>query len=67
MGKRIWQAFTDPTVRDLWFDRQGELDRILRADSNAEKVRNAFKMYNARVQHVLEGVPQTMIQDLGKA
>ena len=26
LGKRIWQAFTDPTVRDLWFDRQGELD-----------------------------------------
>ena len=67
LGKRIWQAFTDPTVRDLWFDRQGELDRILRADPNAEKVRNAFKMYNARVQHVLEGAPQTMIQDLGKA
>ena len=67
LGKRIWQAFTDPTVRDLWFDRQGELDRILKADPNAEKVRNAFKMYNARVQHVLEGVPQTMIQDLGKA
>ena len=67
LGKRIWQAFTDPTVRDLWFDRQGELDRILRADPNAEKVRNAFKMYNARVQHVLEGMPQTMIQDLGKA
>lgn len=67
LAKRIWQAFTDPTVRDLWFDRQGELDRILRADPNAEKVRNAFKMYNARVQHVLEGVPQTMIQDLGKA
>ena len=67
LGKRIWQAFTDPTVRDLWFDRQGELDRILKADPNAEKVRNAFKMYNARVQHVLEGVPQTLIQDLGKA
>ena len=67
LGKRIWQAFTDPTVRDLWFDRQGELDRILKADPNAEKVRNAFKMYNARVQHVLEGAPQTMIQDLGKA
>ena len=67
LGKRIWQAFTDPTVRDLWFDRQGELDRILRADPNAEKVRNAFKMYNARVQHVLEGAPQTMIQDLVKA
>jgi len=67
LGKRIWQAFTDPTVRDLWFDRQGELDRILRADPKAEKVRNAFKMYNARVQHTLEGVPQTMIQDLGKA
>ena len=67
LGKRIWQAFTDPTVRDLWFDRQGELERILKADPNAEKVRNAFKMYNARVQHVLEGAPQTMIQDLGKA
>ena len=67
LGKRIWQAFTDPTVRDLWFDRQGELERILKADPNAGKVRNAFKMYNARVQHVLEGVPQTMIQDLGKA
>ena len=67
LAKRIWQAFTDPTVRDLWFDRQGELDRILKADPNAEKVRNAFKMYNARVQHVLEGAPQTMIQDLGKA
>ena len=67
LGKRIWQAFTDPTVRDLWFDRQGELERILRADPNAEEVRNAFKMYNARVQHTLEGVPQTMIQDLGKA
>ena len=67
LGKRIMQAFADPTIRDLWFDRQGELDRILRADPKAEKVRNAFKMYNARVQHVLEGVPQTMIQDLGKA
>ena len=67
LGKRIWQAFTDPTVRDLWFDRQGELERILKADPNAGKVRNAFKMYNARVQHVLEGAPQTMIQDLGKA
>ena len=67
LAKRIMQAFTDPTVRDLWFDRQGELERILKADPNAEKVRNAFKMYNARVQHVLEGVPQTMIQDLGKA
>ena len=68
-AKRIWQAvnLTDPTVRDLWFDRQGELERILKTDPNAEKVRNAFKMYNARVQHVLEGAPQTMIQDLGKA
>ena len=67
LAKRIMQAFTDPTVRDLWFDRQGELDRILRADPDAKAVRNAFKMYNARVQHILEGVPQTMIQDLGKA
>ena len=67
LAKRIMQAFTDPTVRDLWFDRQGELDRILRADPDAKAVRNAFKMYNARVQHILEGVPQTMIQDLGRA
>lgn len=67
LGKRIWQAFTDPTVRDLWFDRQGELERILKADPNAEKVRNAFKMYNAKTQNTLEGAPQQAVRDLGKA
>ena len=67
-AKRIWQAvnLTDPTVRDLWFDRQGELERILKADPNAQAFRNGFKMYGAKTQNTLEGAPAAMVDALVK-
>ena len=68
LGKRIWQAvnLTDPAVRDLWFDRQGELERILKADPNAQAFRNGFKMYGAKTQNTLEGAPAAMVDALVK-
>lgn len=68
LGKRIWQAvnLTDPTVRDLWFDRQGELERILKTDPNAQAFRNGFKMYGAKTQNTLEGAPAAMVDALVK-
>ena len=67
-AKRIWQAvnLTDPTVRDLWFDRQGELERILKTDPNAQAFRNGFKMYGAKTQNTLEGAPAAMVDALVK-
>lgn len=54
LASRLMKYVRSPEFADKWADRQGELDRIMKADPNATPVRHAFKTYNARVQHQLE-------------
>lgn len=54
LARRLMTYVRSPEFADKWADRQGELERIMRADPRATPVRHAFKGYNARVQHQLE-------------
>ncbi len=51
--KRLWQVITSDRVKDLWADKQGELERIVKklpGNALALAVRNGWKAYNAQVQ-----------------
>ena len=51
--KRLWQVITSDRVKDLWADKQGELERIVKklpGNDLALAVRNGWKAYNAKVQ-----------------
>jgi len=52
-AKRLWQVITSDRVKDLWADKQGELERIVKklpGNALALAVRNGWKAYNAQVQ-----------------
>ena len=52
-AKRLWQVITSDRVKDLWADKQGELERIVKklpGNALALAVRNGWKAYNAKVQ-----------------
>lgn len=52
-SKRLWQVITSDRVKDLWADKQGELERIVKklpGNALALAVRNGWKAYNAQVQ-----------------
>ena len=52
-AKRLWQVLTSDRVKDLWADKQGELERIVKklpGNDLALAVRNGWKAYNAQVQ-----------------
>lgn len=55
-----------PEFADAWSDRQGELERILRADPTAKRMRDAFKTYNAKTQHQLERDVEPRFHELTK-
>lgn len=70
-SQRIVDALNDPDFIDRWADRQGELDRIFKQSTGknrtlAEKMRNGFKNYNARVNHQIERDIMPMIEALTK-
>lgn len=53
MAKRLWQVITSDRVKDLWADKQGELERIVKklpGNDLALAMRNGWKAYNAQVQ-----------------
>jgi len=52
-AKRLWQVITSDRVKDLWADKQGELERIVKklpGNDLALAMRNGWKAYNAQVQ-----------------
>lgn len=52
-ARRLWQVITSDRVKDLWADKQGELERIVKklpGNALALAVRNGWKAYNAQVQ-----------------